>query len=139
MSSQLMRTEKDNFGKRIDHVLVEASPWPLHLNAVNSLCNTVYRPERFLICQYCFTMQLIYIKIYGEYVQYVCPGKNLVGTYTHNMWLYSCDKSSYIRSVYSQCHLVLLKCTEQNGNNQTLTQISQLYVHIFICLTVIRS
>ncbi len=44
----------------------------------------------------------------------------------------SCDKSSYIRSVYSQCHVNLL-CTGQN-----VTQFS-LYVHIFICLKVIRS
>ncbi len=32
---------------------------------------------------------------------------------------YSCDKSSYIRSVYSQCHVDLSKCTEQNINNQS--------------------
>ncbi len=54
-------------------------------------------------------------------------------------WLYSRDKSSYISSVYSQCHVVILKCTEQNVNNQTLTQVSQLYVHVYICLTAIRS
>ncbi len=54
-------------------------------------------------------------------------------------WLYSCDKSSYIRSVYSQCPVDSLKCTEQNVNNQTLIQVSQLYVHVFFCLKVIRS
>ncbi len=54
-------------------------------------------------------------------------------------WLNSCNKSSSSRSVYSQCHVVLLKCTEQNVNNQTLTRISQLYVHIFFCLKVVRS
>ncbi len=55
-------------------------------------------------------------------------------------WLYSCDKSSLIhRSVHSQCHVVSLKCTEQNVNNQTLTQVSQLYIHVFFCLKVIRS
>ncbi len=31
-------------------------------------------------------------------------------------WLYSCDKSPYIRSVYSQCNAQLLKYTEQNVN-----------------------
>ncbi len=46
---------------------------------------------------------------------------------------------NYIMSVYSQCHVVLLKYTEQNVNNQTLTQVSQIYVHIFFCLKVIRS
>ncbi len=42
-------------------------------------------------------------------------------------WLYSCDKSSYIRSVYSQCHVDLYwaKC--------------KLYVHVIFCLKVIRS
>ncbi len=54
-------------------------------------------------------------------------------------WFYSWDKSSYIRSVHSQCHVALLKCTEQNVNNQTLTQVSQLYVHHFLCLRVIMS
>ncbi len=38
-----------------------------------------------------------------------------------------------------QCHVVLLKCSEQNGNIQTLTQVSQLYVHVSFCLKVIRS
>ncbi len=33
----------------------------------------------------------------------------------------------------------LLKCTEQNVNNQTLSQVSQLYVHVSCCLKVIRS
>ncbi len=54
-------------------------------------------------------------------------------------WLNSCDKSSYIRCVYSQWHLDLLKCTEPNINNQSITQVSQLYVHISLCLKVIRS
>ncbi len=49
------------------------------------------------------------------------------------------DNSSYIRSVYDQCHVVLLKYTEQNVNNQTLTQVSQLYAHVFVCFKVIRS
>ncbi len=49
-------------------------------------------------------------------------------------WLYSCDKSSYISSIDSKCHVVVLKFTEQNVNNQTLTQVSQLYVHVFFCL-----
>ncbi len=39
----------------------------------------------------------------------------------------SCDRS-YIWSVYSQCHADLLKCTEQNVNNQNVRQVSQLYV-----------
>ncbi len=26
-------------------------------------------------------------------------------------WFYSCNTSSYIRSVYNQCHVDLLKCT----------------------------
>ncbi len=47
-------------------------------------------------------------------------------------WLCSYNKSSYIRFVYSQCHVVLLNCTEQNVSNQTLTQVSQLYVYILI-------
>ncbi len=46
-------------------------------------------------------------------------------------WLYSCNKSSYIRSVYSQCHMNSMNCTEQNVNNQTLTQVSQLFVSMF--------
>ncbi len=55
-------------------------------------------------------------------------------------YLYSCDKSSYIKSVYSQCHVVnSLKYTDQNVNNQTLTQVSQLYVHVSFCLKVIKS
>ncbi len=54
-------------------------------------------------------------------------------------WLYSCDKSSYIGSAYSQCHVDLLKCTEQNVNNQSLTQVSRLYVHVSFCLEIIRS
>ncbi len=37
-------------------------------------------------------------------------------------WLYSCDKSSYIRSVHST------ECPEQNVNNQSLAQVSHLYV-----------
>ncbi len=40
------------------------------------------------------------------------------------------DKYSYIKSVYSLCHVDLLKCTERNVNNQGLTQVSQLYIHI---------
>ncbi len=54
-------------------------------------------------------------------------------------WLYSCNTSSYIRSVYIQWHVVLLRCTDQIVNNQTLTQVLQLYVHVFFCLEVIRS
>ncbi len=42
-------------------------------------------------------------------------------------------------SVYSQYHVVLLKGTEQNVINRTLTEVSELYVHVFICLKVIRS
>ncbi len=38
------------------------------------------------------------------------------------------------RSAYSQCYVVLLKCAEQNVNNQTLTQVAQLYVHVCFCL-----
>ncbi len=49
------------------------------------------------------------------------------------------DKSSYIRYVYSQCHVDLLKCTEQNVNNQSLPQVSQFYVYVSFCLRVIRS
>ncbi len=49
-------------------------------------------------------------------------------------WLHSCDKSSYINCVYSQCHVDSLACTVQNVNNQTLTQVSQLYVHLAFCL-----
>ncbi len=48
-------------------------------------------------------------------------------------WFYSCNKSSHIRSVYSQCHVDILKCTEQN------VKVSQLYVHVSFCLKVIRS
>ncbi len=32
------------------------------------------------------------------------------------------DKSTYIRYVFSQCHVDSLACTEQNVINQTLTQ-----------------
>ncbi len=54
-------------------------------------------------------------------------------------WLYPCNNSSYVRFVYSQYHVHCLKCTEQNVNNQNLTQVSQLYVHVSFCLKVIRS
>ncbi len=54
-------------------------------------------------------------------------------------WLYPCNKSSYIRFVYSQYHVDWLKCTDKNVNNQNLTQVSQLYVHVSFCLKVIRS
>ncbi len=54
-------------------------------------------------------------------------------------WFDSCDKYSYIRSVYSQCHVDSLKYTDQNVHNQTLTQVSQLYVYISFCLKVIGS
>ncbi len=54
-------------------------------------------------------------------------------------WLHSCDKSSYIRSVCSQCHVDSLAGTEQKVNNQTLTQVSQLYVHVSFSLKVISS
>ncbi len=43
-----------------------------------------------------------------------------------------------IRSVYSQCYVDSLACTEQNVNNQTHTQAWQLYIHLFFCLMVIR-
>ncbi len=33
----------------------------------------------------------------------------------------------------------LFKCSEQNVNNQSLTEVSQLYVHISFCLKVIGS
>ncbi len=35
-----------------------------------------------------------------------------------------------IRSVYSQCHVDSLVYIEENVNSQTLTQVSQLYVHV---------
>ncbi len=35
--------------------------------------------------------------------------------------IHAINLNSYIRSVYSQCHVDSLKCTEQNVNNQTLT------------------
>ncbi len=53
-------------------------------------------------------------------------------------WLCSCDKSSYIMSVYSPFHVVLLKSIEPNVHNQTLTQVSHCYVHVSACLKVIR-
>ncbi len=49
-------------------------------------------------------------------------------------WLYSCNKSSNIRFVYSQYHVDLLKCTQQNVINQSLTPVSQFYVHVSFCL-----
>ncbi len=52
---------------------------------------------------------------------------------------YSCDTSSYIMFVYCQCHVDSLKCTEQNVNNQTLTQVSHYYVHVSFCLEVFRA
>ncbi len=51
-------------------------------------------------------------------------------------WTYSCCQSCHIRSVYSQCHADVLKCTEQN---QSHTQVSQLYGHVSFCLNVTRS
>ncbi len=73
--------------------------------------------------------------------RHTCIWKAVLVTWSKALirWLYSYDTSSYIRSVYSQCHVDSLKCTEQNVNNQTLTQVSQLYVHISFCLKVIRS
>ncbi len=50
---------------------------------------------------------------------------------------YPCNKPSSIRFVYIQYHTDNLKCTEQNVNNQTLTQVSQLYVHVSFCLKLI--
>ncbi len=45
---------------------------------------------------------------------------------------YSCDQSSYIQSVYNQCHVVLSKCTKQNVDNKStlcshflLSQVNQ--------------
>ncbi len=43
-----------------------------------------------------------------------------------------------IRYVYTQCHVHSLGCSEQNVNNQTLTQVQQLDVHISFCLKIIR-
>ncbi len=43
----------------------------------------------------------------------------------------------YIRSVYSQYHVDLFKCIEQNVNNQSLTTLCSCF-HFF-CLKVIRS
>ncbi len=40
---------------------------------------------------------------------------------------------------FPSMRVVLLKGTEQNINNQTLTKVSQRYVHVFFCLKVIRS
>ncbi len=54
-------------------------------------------------------------------------------------WLYSCDKSSYIRSVDNKCHMDSLKCIEKIVNNQILTQVLQLYVRVSFCIKVIRS
>ncbi len=54
-------------------------------------------------------------------------------------WLYPCNTSPYIRFVNSQYHVDWLKCTEQNVNNQNLTQVSQLYIHVSFCVKVIRS
>ncbi len=49
---------------------------------------------------------------------YICIAvyisNNPLGTRDSISWFYSCDKSSYIKYVYSQCHVDLLKCTEQN-------------------------
>ncbi len=36
--------------------------------------------------------------------------------------------------LFSLCHVDLLKCTEQNVNNQSLIQVLQLYVHISFVL-----
>ncbi len=48
-------------------------------------------------------------------------------------------KSSYIRAIYSYCYADLLKCPEQNVSDQSLTQVSQHYVHVSFCFKVIRS
>ncbi len=73
------------------------------------------------------------IGLHGEYI-YISFTRDWIS------WLYSCCKSSYISSVCRQCHVDLLKCTEQNVNYQSLTQVSQLYVHFSFCLLkVIRS
>ncbi len=37
------------------------------------------------------------------------------------------------------CHAHLLKCTKQNVDNQILTQVSQPYAHVSICLILITS
>ncbi len=44
--------------------------------------------------------------------------------------------SGLFNSLY---HMILLKFTEENVNNQTLTQVSQVYVHVFFCIKVILS
>ncbi len=43
-------------------------------------------------------------------------------------WLYSCDKSSYIRFVYNQYHVYLLKCTDQNVNYQSLFLMTKMLI-----------
>ncbi len=52
--------------------------------------------------------------------------------------LHSCDKSSYISSVYSQYYEDSLAYTSAQCK-QTLMQVSPLYVHVSFCLKVIRS
>ncbi len=83
------------------------------------------------------TNKIIFSKnaIYFEYILNFPFGTPRVSI----SWLYACNKSSYIRFVYSQYHVDWLKWTEQNVNNQILTQVSQLYVHVSFCLKVNRS
>ncbi len=77
--------------------------------------------------------------LYKSYIIIYYYYSNTMYTKGFNQQLYSCDKSSYNRSVYSQFHVYSLKYTDQNINNQTLTQIWQLYVHISFCLDVVSS
>ncbi len=79
-------------------------------------------------------MYLIWWAMFGSHECIV-----IVYTRVSISWLYPCNKSSYIRFVYCQYHGDWFKCTEQNVNNQNLTQVSQLYVHVSFCLKVNRS
>ncbi len=77
--------------------------------------------------------------LYKSYIIIYYYYSNTMYTKGFNQQLYSCDKFSYNRPVYSQFHVYSLKYTDQNINNQTLTQIWQLYVHISFCLDVVSS
>ncbi len=51
----------------------------------------------------------------------------------------SADSIHMINSLTPGLFSVNTMCTEQNVNNQSLTQVSQFYFHVVFCLKVIGS
>ncbi len=102
-------------------------------------CSIVMSPDRRTVqmlpipiwpnCSYSKNMKILYLLCTLLIRLYRRPQKYPISRVLIS-WIYSCNTYSYIRSVYNQCHVDSLKYTDQNVNNQTLTQVTQLYVHV---------